>query len=81
MHLNEIGVLLYGFAVAFVIVNIIPRVKLTNRKPLNCLMCMNGWCSLGLSIASSYHWDYCLLLMAAGLTIGAIFGAIQMRWL
>lgn len=81
MLLNEIQILLYALAVAFFLVNVVPRVKLNNRKPFNCLQCMTGWCALGLSIASHHPWYMCLLLTIAGVSLGAIVSGIIMRWL
>lgn len=81
MLLSEVQVLLYALALAFFFVNVVPRVRLNNRKPFNCLQCMSGWSALGLSIASEYPWYMCLLLTIAGVTCGALIGGIIMRWL
>lgn len=58
----------------------VPGFNLLRKKPFTCLMCMCGWCALFLSLMAGYGW-YSLLMMCAGLTIGALFGAIQMRFL
>lgn len=79
MHPYEI--ILYALCLAFFVVEVLPRIKLTNRKPFNCMMCMTGWCSIGLAVWQDFHWPYVLLLGLAGVFTGAMFGAIKMRWL
>lgn len=80
LQLSRIEVLGYALALAFFIVEVIPRIRLTNRKPFNCMMCMTGWCSLVLALFSGHGW-FSGLLMIAGVFIGAVFGAVKMRWL
>lgn len=80
MHLNEWQVVGLGLCIAFTLVELRPRIKLFERKPFNCMMCMCGWCAAGVALAAGYEW-YSLLFLPVGFFIGAMFGAIKMRWL
>ena len=83
-HFNHSTVLFFGFCLAFAIVEVLRtrkrKIVLFTKKPFICLMCMSGWCCGILALIADYRWES-LLMMFAGLFIGAIFGAIQMRYL
>lgn len=74
-------IIFFALCLAFFVVEVVPRIKLTNRKPFNCMMCMTGWCSMLLAVWQGVYWPYMLLLGVAGVFVGAMFGAIKMRWL
>lgn len=76
----RIEIIWYGFIIAFFVVEAIPRIKLTNRKPFNCMMCMSGWSALALGISYGYEWESIGLCLQA-IFAGAMFGAIKMRYL
>lgn len=81
MKLNEVQILFYAAAAAFCFVQLLPRVRLTARKPFNCLTCMTGWVALVLTIISGYDWPWWILLMLAGWFVGAVMSGIIMRYL
>jgi hypothetical protein len=80
LHLSEFGVLFYGLALAFCVVNLLQKPKVLRRKPFTCMKCMSGWGALTLALLSGYGWESVLLLIA-GLFVGAIAEGIIMRWL
>lgn len=80
MKLNEWQVLGLGLCIAFTLVECRPRIVLFERKPFNCMKCMCGWCTMAVAVFSGYEWCS-LLFLPIGLFVGAMFGAIQMRWL
>lgn len=48
-------------------------------KPFNCLKCMTGWYAFMIGcIAFGWHG---VVFLPIGVFVGAIFSAIQMRWL
>ena len=48
-------------------------------KPFSCLKCMTGWTAL--ILAFTFHVEFWPLYLPFGLFVGAVFSAIQMRWL
>lgn len=78
--LNKYEVIISALSIAWFIVYAIPRIKLTNRKPFNCLMCMTGWTSLGISLLNGYEWSS-VYFMFIGVFVGGLFEAVKMRWL
>lgn len=53
--------------------------KFGTVKPFTCIKCMSGW--LSLLFAWLFHAPEPLIYLPMGLFIGAMFEAIQMRWL
>ena len=74
--MTGLQVLFFGLAIAFTWVEVL---KWGKRKPFNCLKCMTGWVSL--ILAFSFHVELWPLYLPAGLFVGAVFSAIQMRYL
>lgn len=74
--MTGIQAIVFGFACAFVWVEVL---KLGRHKPFNCLHCMTGWCTL--LIAWLGHVGYWPFYLFVGVTVGAVFSAIKMRWL
>ena len=53
--------------------------RLLDNKPFNCVKCLTGWISL---IIGVYYFGWLgLVYLPLGVFTGAIFSAIQMRWL
>lgn len=77
-------IIIAGLALAFALVNVLfplfHKSKVTKRKPFNCVMCISGWASFGLSLFNGYVYGSVLFLVV-GLFAGAMFEAISMRWL
>lgn len=48
-------------------------------KPFSCLKCMCGW--YGLIIGCIAHGWHGIIFLPLGVFVGAIFSAIQQRWL
>lgn len=80
LQLSQFNVLFYGLAIAFCVVHMVPKNKFFKRKPFTCMKCMTGWSVLPLALLSGYGAES-LLLMIAGLFIGAIAEGIIMRYL
>lgn len=70
------AVLIFALACAFVWVELL---KWGSVKPFNCVKCLTGWFSL--ILAAIFHVPHFYLYLPLGLFVGAIFSAIQMRWL
>lgn len=81
LQLSNGWVYLMAIMIAFTIVHVMPKIKLTNRKPFNCMPCMTGWLCLGLAAASGHNWEMCILFLISGVGIGGIVSGIIMRWL
>ena len=80
MLLSEWQVIGVGLCVAFTCVELRPRIRLFERKPFNCTMCMTGWCTTGVAVVCGYGW-WSLVFLPIGLFVGAMFEAIKMRYL
>jgi hypothetical protein len=50
------------------------------RKPFGCAMCMTGWFALVMSFGVDMGWGS-LLMLPAGVFVGAMFEGVKMRWL
>ena len=61
------------------IVFILTSNKLLDNKPFNCIKCLTGW--IALIIGVYLHGWLGLVYLPLGVFTGAIFSAIQMRWL
>ena len=70
-------VLVFSLACAFMWVEVLKWWK--QIKPFNCLKCMTGW--MALILAFAFHVEFWYMYLPLGVTVGAVFGAIQMRWL
>ena len=81
MQMSEGWLLFNALLIAFSLVNVVPRIRLTNRKPFNCLACMTGWIALGLAVWQGWYWADCVLILVVGVGLGGIFSGILMRWL
>jgi hypothetical protein len=66
----------FGFASAFMWVEVL---HLGSRKPFNCLKCMCGWFTMFIALA--FHVQFWYFYLPIGLTVGAIYSAIKMRYL
>ena len=53
--------------------------RLLDNKPFNCVKCLTGW--IALIIGVYLHGWLGLIYLPLGVFTGAIFSAIQMRWL
>lgn len=72
-------VIIFSLAVAFTWVNVVnPKIG-WNVKPFNCLPCNTAWYSVTIAVAA--HVPYSLFYLFVGYFVGAVFSAIQMRWL
>jgi hypothetical protein len=69
-------VLFFSLAIAFTWVEV---VKIGKFKPLNCVKCLTGWISL--PMAYFFETPYWYFYLFAGLFVGAVYSAIQMRYL
>lgn len=67
---------LFGLALAFVWVEVL---KWGSVKPFNCVKCLTGW--FAFILAFIFHVPHFYLYLPLGVFVGAIFSAIQMRWL
>jgi hypothetical protein len=74
--MTGIQAIVFGFSCAFTWVEVL---RLGSRKPFNCLKCMCGWFTL--IIAGVCHVEYWPFYLPVGVTVGAVFSAIKMRWL
>jgi hypothetical protein len=70
-------VVVFSLAIAFTWVEVLKWWK--NVRPFNCLKCMTGWVSLILAFA--FHVQFWWAYMFVGIFVGAVFGAIKMRYL
>jgi hypothetical protein len=61
------------------IVFILTGNKLLDSKPFNCIKCLTGW--IALAIGVYLHGWLGLVYLPLGVFTGAIFSAIQMRYL
>jgi hypothetical protein len=61
------------------ILEILTGSKLLHRKPFNCVKCFTGW--IALFIGVYLHGYVGLVYLPLGVFTGAIFSAIQMRYL
>lgn len=68
-------VILFSLSIAFMIVEVLHWPK----KPFNCVKCLTAWISF--FMAFSFHTPYWYFYLAAGFFVGAMFGAIKMRFL
>lgn len=69
-------IVFYALVAAFVQIEVI---HFGVVKPFNCLKCMTGWYALIIGcVAQGWHG---LIFLPIGVFVGAIFSAIQMRWL
>lgn len=81
-HLPERGtmtglqVVVFALAIAFTWVEVL---KWGSTKPFNCLKCLTGW--VALILAFTFHVEFWWAYLFVGLFVGAVFGAIKMRWL
>lgn len=69
-------VLFFALACAFTWVEVL---KWGVVKPFNCLKCMTGW--FAVILAFMFHVEFWPMYLPAGLFVGAIISAIQMRYL
>lgn len=70
-------VIVFALSFAFMWVEVLKWWKQT--KPFNCIPCLTGWVSLVMAFA--FHVPFWYMYLPLGLFVGAVFGAIQMRWL
>lgn len=70
------GVIIFSLSISFTWVEVLNPFKF---KPFNCLKCMTGWVALILAVCLhvQFWWAY----LPLGVFVGAIFSAIQMRYL
>lgn len=69
--------IVFALAFAFMWVEVLRWWK--QIKPFNCLKCMTGWTAL--ILAFTFHVEFWYMYLPLGLTVGAIFSAVQMRYL
>jgi hypothetical protein len=69
-------VIIFSLACAFVWVEVL---KWGSVRPFNCVKCLTGWFSL--ILAAHFHVPHFYLYLPLGVFIGAVYSAIQMRWL
>lgn len=67
---------IFSFSFSFTWVYIL---KIGVTKPFNCITCLTGWTCL--LFAFLFHVEMWYLYIFIGLTVGAIFSALKMRWL
>lgn len=75
-QMSGLQVIIFSLACAFVWVDIL---KWGVTKPFTCLKCMSGW--FAVIFAFSHHVQFWPLYLPLGLTVGAVFSAIKLRWL
>lgn len=75
-------ILFFSLSLSFCWVNYgYPLLKdLLWRKPFGCVQCMAGWFSLAVSLVFGMGW-LSVLMLFAGVFVGAMFEGIKMRWL
>lgn len=69
-------VVVFSLAIAFAWVEVL---KWGSVKPFNCLKCMTGW--FALILAFTFHVEFWYMYLPVGLFAGAMFSALQMRYL
>lgn len=69
-------VIIFAFSIAFLWTEVM---KWGVTKPFNCIYCMTAW--LSLIIAFVFHTPFWYFYLPVGLTVGAIYSAVKMRWL
>ena len=74
--MTGLQVVVFSLAIAFTWVEVL---RLGRHKPFNCLKCMTAWFSLILAFA--FHVQFWWAYLFVGVFVGAMFGAIKMRWL
>lgn len=81
-HLPERGtmtglqVIVFSLAFSFMWVEVL---KWGSVKPFNCIKCLTGW--VALILAFTFHVGFWMFYLPVGVTIGAMFEGIKMRWL
>lgn len=70
-------IVFYALALAFCQIEVI---HFGSVKPFNCIKCMTGWYALILALVCGHGW-HSLIYLPVGVFVGAIYSAIQMRWL
>lgn len=75
--MTGLQVVVFALAIAFTWVEVLKWWK--HVKPFNCLKCMTGW--VALILAFTFHVQFWPLYLPLGLFVGAVFGAIKMRYL
>jgi hypothetical protein len=75
--MTGLQVIVFALAIAFTWVEVLKWWK--HVKPFNCLKCMCGWSAL--ILAFTFHVEFWYMYLPLGVFVGAVFGAIQMRWL
>jgi len=75
--MTGLQVVLFSLAFAFTWVEVLKWWK--QIKPFNCLKCMTGWTALILAVL--FHVQFWWIYPFVGVAVGAVFGAIKMRWL
>lgn len=79
--MTPVEIILAGLALSFCWVELLyPLIRVKLVKPFNCGMCLSGWVSFGLSLINGYIYSS-ILFLAVGVFVGAMYGAIKMRWL
>lgn len=73
--MTGLQVVIFALAISFAWTEL----KLARHKPLNCLKCMTGWISL--ILAFTFHVQFWYMYLPVGVFVGAVFSAIQMRYL
>jgi len=69
-------IIFYALCLAFCQVEVI---HFGSVKPFNCVKCMTGWYALAIG-CWQLGW-HGIFLLPVGVFVGAIFSAVQMRWL
>lgn len=75
-RMSGIQVIMFALSFAFMWVEVL---RWGAVKPFNCLKCMTGW--IALILAFTFHVEFWPLYLPLGLFVGAVFGAVKMRWL
>lgn len=70
------AVIVFALACAFVWVEVL---HWGSVKPFNCIKCLTGW--FALILAFVFHTPHFYLYLPLGVFAGAIYSAIQMRYL
>lgn len=71
------NILFLALALAFCQIEVI---HFGSVKPFNCVKCMTGWYAFMLACICG-HGFHSLIYLPLGVFVGAIYSAIQMRWL
>lgn len=75
--MTGLQVITFALSFAFMWVEVLKWWK--RIKPFNCLKCMTGWTAL--ILAFTFHVEFWYMYLPVGLFVGAVFGAIKMRYL